>query len=117
MNSDLSMRIIFDEVINGCYGNAIHAVLWMVNFKNIIVDLEQPCNRVLSMFRSWKRSNKDLDDLDIAIIDIAVYSASNRFSDCSGDGVVRTFEFLSTGILNDIARSNRLEEENETSNE
>jgi len=69
------------------------------------------------MFRSWKRANKDLDDLDIAVIDIAVYSASNRFGDCSADCVVHTFEFLSSGILNDIAKSNSLGEENEASSE
>lgn len=65
------------------------------------------------MFRSWKRANKELDELDIAVIDIAVYSAGNRFSDCSGDCVVRTFELLSSGILNDIAKNGSLGEESE----
>jgi len=69
----------------------------MVNFKNIIADIESPCNRVLSMFRSWKRANKELDDLDIAVIDLAVYCVSNKFADCSGDCVVRVFEFITKG--------------------
>ena len=98
--------MIFDNITDGCYGTAIHEVLWMVNFKNKLIENESPSNRLLSMFRSWKRTQIELDQLDIGVIDIAVYCVSNRFNDCSGaDCMVRVFEFIGNGGVNDIRRN------------